>query len=60
MTEGKKSVLLTHRNSIQPYLFICAKEFVCKGWEQEKEEEGEEEKKEEKKKVENKKMRRQY
>ena len=50
MTEGKKSVLLTHSNSIHPYVFICAKEFVCKGWEQEKEEEGEEEKKDEKKK----------
>ena len=52
MIEGKKSVLLTHRNSVHVYVPTCAKDFVCKGWGLEKEKEGENTKKEE---VENKK-----
>ena len=51
MIEGKKSVLLTHRNSVHVYVPTCAKDFVCKGWGLEKEKEGEKTKKEE---VENK------
>lgn len=55
MIEGKKSVLLTHRNSVHLYVPTCAKDFVCKGWGLEKEKEGEKTKKEEKEEVKNKK-----